>query len=91
MTIDGVPTRENLRNLREWASAGVSGSGEGEVLDAAGIREMQNFLNRYGYGIEIDGSFGPKTARALRRWQRSQDLKVDGLPNRLNLERLRRS
>ena len=39
----------------------------------------------------IDGKFGPKTADALERWPRKNDFAVDGLSNRVNLEKLRKA
>lgn len=62
-------------------------------LIAKDIREMQRLLNQLvpKAKLRIDGKFGPKTADALERWQRKNDFAVDGLPNQVNLERLRKA
>lgn len=39
---------------------------------------LQYQLNKMGYGLEIDGSFGPATDAALRDAQKKLGLKVDG-------------
>ncbi|MFY0613807.1 MAG: peptidoglycan-binding protein [Hyphomicrobiaceae bacterium] len=55
------------------------------------IRQMQRFLNRFGAKprLVLDGKFGRSTTSALEAWQRLADYKVDGLPTRENLDRLR--
>ncbi len=41
---------------------------------AGGVDELQRTL-----GVPVDGDFGPKTERALKRWQRSHGLAADGV------------
>ena len=62
-------------------------------LTAKDVREMQRLLNQLvpKAKLRIDGKFGVKTADVLERWQRKNDLAVDGLPNRENLEKLRKA
>lgn len=43
-----------------------------------GVRAIQSRLNANGYGLCIDGTFGPKTEEAVRDLQRSRGLVVDG-------------
>jgi hypothetical protein len=45
----------------------------------ADVTAAQQALNDAGGGLEVDGYFGPKTARALRNFQRVKGLVVDGV------------
>lgn len=42
------------------------------------VRSLQRLLNSYGAGLELDGSFGSATQRALMAWQADHDLVPDG-------------
>ena len=41
-------------------------------------REVQRRLSLLGYGSGVDGSFGPRTRRALASWQRDEGLRASG-------------
>lgn len=45
----------------------------------AAVLEMQRLLNQYGYGLTVDGKFGPKTENALKMFQASNGLTADGI------------
>jgi len=49
--------------------------------DAGGeVKTLQDMLNRiYGYAVEVDGIFGEKTERAVRRFQIDCQLAADGI------------
>ena len=43
------------------------------------VRELQEALNRHGYGLDVDGVFGEKTRAAVRAYQKEKGLKLDGI------------
>lgn len=43
------------------------------------VSELQTLLNKYGYGLTVDGKFGQKTENALKLYQSSVGLKSDGI------------
>lgn len=43
------------------------------------VKTVQACLDIYGYGLQIDGSFGGKTDAAVRAFQKSKGLTVDGV------------
>ncbi|MFB7241700.1 peptidoglycan-binding protein [Streptomyces populi] len=43
------------------------------------VTELQNLLNAHGAGLVVDGSFGAKTLYAVREYQSSTAIAVDGL------------
>lgn len=46
---------------------------------AYSIRDIQNLLNKFGYGLKVDGLNGPKTQGAIRDFQSKHGLTVDGI------------
>ena len=43
------------------------------------ITELQEMLNTYGAGLETDGIFGEATEQAVRSFQSTHGLEVDGI------------
>ncbi|MGW3090954.1 peptidoglycan-binding domain-containing protein [Streptomyces sp. NPDC001108] len=43
------------------------------------VAAAQTALNKYGYGLAVDGQFGPATASAVTSFQRDKGLSVDGV------------
>lgn len=73
LTVDGIVGPDT------W-SALISGKTvqNGSVGDA--VKAAQSLLvNKYGYGIAIDGSFGPLTENAVEDFQTTNFLLVDGI------------
>jgi DNA invertase Pin-like site-specific DNA recombinase len=55
------------------------------------VRKLQRALVRHGYTVGpsgVDGRFGPRTRKAVRRAQRRHHLKVDGIAGRRTLRAL---
>lgn len=42
------------------------------------VKELQSALNRHGYALDVDGTFGPATLAAVKDFQRVHGLDVDG-------------
>ena len=58
--------------------------GEGELLRSGSqnseqVTQLQEMLNSGGGQLEVDGVFGPRTAEAVREFQRCNNLTVDGI------------
>jgi len=49
----------------------------------AGVEAVQEFLQKQGYDVKIDGEFGLKTKQALADWQGKHGLSPDGVYGRL--------
>lgn len=45
----------------------------------ADVRALQEFLNDFGVGLEVDGRFGPMTRAAVQAFQQAQGLHADGV------------
>lgn len=43
------------------------------------VANLQTTLNKYGYNLAVDGSFGPKTLAAVKDYQKKNGLAVDGM------------
>ncbi len=55
------------------------------------VRVLQDFLTRVGLQTDVDGRFGPLTARRVRSWERRSEVRrVDGRVSRGNARKLRR-
>lgn len=88
--VDGLPTRENFERLRRHRRTTGVVDGGWQPLTRSEVREMQRRLNRFGYGLTVDGYFGRRSRQALRRFQRRHSLPVRGNPTRRALRQLRR-
>ncbi|MEA3534451.1 N-acetylmuramoyl-L-alanine amidase [Rhizobium sp. CC-YZS058] len=81
------------KGVGHWvAPAPVSGGRffqEGDVGQP--VEAIQSMLSLYGYGIEIDGQFGPKTAGVVEAFQRHfRPERIDGIADISTLDTLHR-
>jgi Putative peptidoglycan binding domain/HNH endonuclease len=53
------------------------------------VAEVQTILAGFGYSVVTDSRFGPQTEKAVRSWQRSNGLTVDGIVGNQTLDSLR--
>jgi len=63
--------------------------GRGDSGDA--VKEVQTILSEFGYTVAVDGQFGPQTEKAVRSWQKSNGLYVDGIAGPITTASLRRA
>jgi hypothetical protein len=53
------------------------------------VRVLQDFLSQAGFRTPVDGQFGRRTWRAVRRWERGAGMPVDGRVTREDAQTLR--
>jgi murein L,D-transpeptidase YcbB/YkuD len=99
MAADIEPGRNNavVRNIAESLGLAftvaseswhVALSGGGSSFNANGA-EIQGLLNKFGYGLSVDGIVGPKTMTAIKDFQKKQGLVVDGIAGPKTMAALR--
>lgn len=91
---------ETVRNLLAQAIAQAAAAqlaleqAEGKPLsksdtaDPASVRRVQLLLATNGADIKVDGRFGTKTESALKKFQKAQGIKADGVAGHVTLGRL---
>jgi N-acetylmuramoyl-L-alanine amidase len=47
--------------------------------NGSGVSDLQNKLNKFGYGLGVDGDFGPATENAVKDFQSKNGLDSDGV------------
>jgi cell wall-associated NlpC family hydrolase len=55
------------------------------------VKTLQRYLTRAGYRVGADGEFGARTRRAVRRFERDLELRVDGVVTRRDARVLKRA
>ena len=54
------------------------------------VRVLQDFLTRVGIDTDVDGHYGPLTARRVKSWERRSERRVNGRVSRSDGRKLRR-
>jgi len=52
------------------------------------VRQLQQALANKGYSLSVDGAFGPMTQNAVKSFQSSQGIAVDGIVGSVTWGRL---
>ena len=74
----GRPNYENSDYPKSW-NGRYQRLMKGTLLRGDDVRQLQQGLYRLGYRLDVDGYFGRQTDAAVRSFQKSKGLKVDGI------------
>lgn len=82
--VDGVVGPNTWRALNAVATPPPSSGGGAtptlrQGARGAAVSQLQHRLRAHGYNVSVDGDFGPRTADAVRSFQRARGLGVDGV------------
>jgi len=53
------------------------------------VKEVQELLTKHGINVSVDGDFGPKTETAVKSFQQSRGLAIDGIVGLITMAHLR--
>lgn len=77
--LDGVVGPETQALLDAPADSFTRSSALREGASGSKVRALQQQLADRGYGLAVDGEFGPQTTAAVRRFQRNAGIRADGV------------
>lgn len=66
----------------------ISGERVTSASSANDVVKLQNVLNSFGFGLVADGVYGAATTQAIRTYQRTAELDVNGIADRETLIRM---
>lgn len=90
LTVSAPPPRQEIAGRDVAAIEPMSEPQLSYIPTRADVRETQERLNALGYDAgPVDGSFGPRTSRAIDAYQRSKGMRSDGLISAALLSGLR--
>ncbi|WP_404870724.1 peptidoglycan-binding protein [Kitasatospora griseola] len=69
---------DDARRTKHTTAAAADHSSPRQGDRGKSVKDLQRQLNTQGHRLAVDGIFGPKTAAALRDFQRAHGLKADG-------------
>ena len=72
----------------KWVLAPYPGRSKQGSTGAA-VHQIQTRLNQLGYKVTVDSSYGPKTAAAVRAFQKAQHVTADGIVGPVTWARLK--
>jgi len=77
------------------ASPAAAGAGLGERPLEEGshgkdVAQLQRLLSDFGFKTDVDGRFGPATKKSVKRYERSRDLKTNGVVSRSEARAMKR-
>ena len=89
--IEGAGTKEAYKNFQRDNGLAVDGiygvQTEGKLILC--VKDLQNLLNKHGYGLAVDGLVGNATLNAIRDFQSKNGLAVDGIAGTNTMNKLR--
>lgn len=89
--IEGAGTKEAYKNFQRDNGLVVDGiygvQTEGKLILC--VKDLQNLLNKYGYGLAVDGLVGNATLNAIRDFQNKNGLAVDGIAGTNTMNKLK--
>lgn len=89
--IEGQGTKQAYKNFQRdngLASDGIYGSQTDSKLILC-VKDLQSLLNKYGYGLAIDGIVGNATINAIKDFQSKNNLAIDGIAGTNTMNKLR--
>lgn len=89
--VEGAGTKEAYKNFQRDNGLAVDGiygvQTEGKLILC--VKDLQNLLNKHGYGLVVDGLVGNATLNAIRDFQSKNGLAVDGIAGTNTMNKLR--
>src|SRR4051794_5573716 len=77
-----IPFSLTLALAAAAPSAGAAELGSRQLSEGShgpDVRQLQEALHTLGFGLHADGDYGSKTVRTVRRYERRENMKVDGI------------
>lgn len=76
LNVRNLPINEETLNKR---NSGRVLSLKQPFMQGEDVRQVQEALVKLGYKVDVDGIFGPATAKAVKQFQQDKNLTVDGI------------
>ncbi len=76
LNVRNLPINEETLNKR---NSGRTLSLKQPFMQGEDVQQVQEALVKLGYKVDVDGIFGPATAKAVKQFQQDKNLTVDGI------------